>query len=172
MPNQNETGSQAAEATLDAQQLPGILAVIEGTLTIPSDDHDEAINTFLGFQYLMAREFRRQQPALALFYEFEFTLQEVGSGSIILYWRAELKLKERLHAVVKKLGGPGVVISLVLALPGAINETEKLIHDLAPPVQTELRYDLPHSPPTVEIKVVRAPDNKDVSDPEDDNIVF
>ena len=165
------TGSQAAEAPRGVQ-LPDILAVIDGTLTIPSDDKSEAITTFLGFEYLIAREFRRQQPALALFYEFDFKIQEVGSGSIIFYWRAELKLKEHIRAAVKKLGGPGVVISIVLALPGAINETEKLVRDLAPPVQTELRYDLPHSPPTLEIKVVRAPDQRDVSGPDDEPPVF
>lgn len=152
--------SSSGEVTLDLAQIKPILVVIHGLLTVPTYEKLEAQTIFSGFKYLLAREFRRQQPALALLYDLDFSLVAVRRGSYIFEWKILVKLKDRVFPVISEPGS-AVLIAAVLSLPGAINESIELWHNLMPPVQTQLQCDVPHSPPVIVIVEIRPPDDSD-----------
>ncbi|WP_418647857.1 hypothetical protein ACNQFN_02635 [Thauera butanivorans] len=144
----------------EALALEKILAVIEVSLHVPSEDFSDAQVAARGFQYLLAREFKRQQPALALLYDLEFVGTGLRRGSYIFDWKVLVKAKQR---VASALADPAtaVMLTAVLALPGAIENSIGLWERLFPPVQQHLMDDFPHAPPVVTIVVIRKPDGRD-----------
>lgn len=154
-----EPVSGAAQA--DSATLAPILAVIEAELHVPGDDWGDAVVAAGGVRYLLAREFRRQQPALALLYDLEFVPLGVRRGSVIFDWKILVRMKRRAASALAE-PATAVVLASALALPGAINESITLWERLFPPVQQQLEADLPHAPPVLTVIVIRAPDDRDV----------
>jgi len=145
---------------VETADLREILWVIEGAVVVPTDDRAEASVAFWGFRYLLALEFARQFPALALLYDIDVQLLSVEQGSTRFNFKALIKLKNRVKAEIKK-AGVIATISVVLALPGAIGDTIDLKEKLFPPTQTELQSNQPHCPPTIEIYDVRTADGRE-----------
>jgi hypothetical protein len=144
-----------------AQELPQILAVIEGTLTVSTDDDNVGITVLRGFRYLLACEFARQQPALSLLYELDLQVLDVRRGSREYDWKILVKLKKRVIAEVKKAGAIAV-ITAALGIPSAIVSGFELWEHLFPPVQIRLNSDMPQVPTTILVKGARQADSRDV----------
>lgn len=143
------------------QEVKPVLIVVEGELIIPTHEPRDAQIAWQGFQYLLQREFLRQQPALALLYDLDISLVEVRRGSHILKWKMVVKLKNRISSVISTPGA-ALIITTALSLPGAINESIDLWKKLTLPVEQQLQNDLPHVPPTVLIIQIRPPADVDV----------
>lgn len=153
------------EETPTGVELAEILQVIEGVLVVETTDLAAAYVAFHGAQYLLALEFARRQPALALLYDLDVQLMGIERGSFRFEFKVLVKAKRRIAAELKK-AGVVATLTMALALPGAINEGDKLFHELFPPVQAQLQQDIPYVSPTFEIRDVRAPDDRDVFDRE------
>jgi|SRR5579859_2061981 hypothetical protein len=151
------------EETPTGVGLSEILQVIEGVLVVETTDLATAYVAFRGAQYLLALEFARRQPALALLYDLDVELIRIERGSFRFVFKILVKAKKRVAAELKK-AGVVATLSMALALPGAINEGDKIFHELFPPVQAQLQKDIPYSSPTFEIRVIRAPDDRDIFD--------
>ena len=143
------------------EDLPEILAVVEGTLAVATVDDFVGLTAARGFEYLLSREFARQQPALALLYDLEFALTGPELGSRRYGFKILFKLKKRVKAEVRKAGAVAI-ITLALGIPSATLSTFQLIDYLFPPVQTQLNSALPDAPVTIELREVRQPDSRDV----------
>jgi hypothetical protein len=157
--------TEMLEGTPVGAELPDILGVIEGTLVVNTNDRVIAGIAYTGFRYLLALEFARQQPALALLYDFDIKTMPAKRGSIRIPFKIWVKLKRHVAAEVKKAGVAAIIIG-VLNLPGAINESEKLFHEFFPPIQSQLHHDLRSCSPVIEITDIRLPDDRDIFDKE------
>ena len=71
---------------------------------------------------------------------------------------------ELTHELPKEIKKAGVVacIATALAIPGAINETEKLLQRLPEPTQQRLQLDVPQCSPSLTFNEIRVPDERDV----------
>jgi len=160
MSTELETGSGPAQ--YDAPLVfPDILAVIEGMLTVATDDDKVGRTALHGFQYLLSREFVRQQPALSMLYELDFVLLGVRSGSRIYDFKILVTLKQRVKSEIKKAGSVAVV-SLVLGIPGAILSSFQVYDHLFPPIQNQLNSDMPQAPIIIQVREIRQADSRDV----------
>ena len=149
------------------EEFPEIFAVVEGTLTVSTTDDFVGLKALRGFEYLLSREFARQQPALSLLYDLEFSVLGSRRGSRRYDFKIVVKLKTRLKSELRKAGAVGLV-SLVLGLPGAVLSTFQLVDYLFPPVQTQLNSDMPNAPATIELREVRPPDSREMLPPDGD----
>ena len=154
------TGESDAVVSAPLEELPDILAVMEGSLVIETDD-DGAVRTAIqGLRYLLAIEFARQQPALALLYDLD--LQELGirRGSREVDFKIWARIKRRVRAAVRKAGAVAV-LSVVLGIPAVIVSTAAVWHGLFPPVQEQLCRGMPSTQININV-TVRPPDDRDV----------
>src|SRR5437867_1941051 len=108
------------------QDLPDIFAVVEGTLSVATDDDFVGLTALRGFEYLLSCEFARQQPALSLLYDLELVLTSARSGSRHYHFKLLVKLKKRVKAELHKAGAIAI-ISLALGIPSATLSTFQLI---------------------------------------------
>lgn len=150
------TQSPGQATVLDV--LPELLCVIDGTLVVPTEDDVLANVAFDGLRYLTALAFSRQQPGLACLYELDFERLETRVGSRLIDFRIFVRLRDSLQTEVGKVGAIAV-LGVVLALPGAINESLTLWDRVFPPVEEGLAHDLPQCPPNIQF-VVHAPPEK------------
>lgn len=143
------------------EDLPEILAVVEGRLSVATDDDFVGLTAARGFEYLLSREFARQQPALSLLYDLEFVLTGPRLGSRHYDFKILFKLKKRVKGAVRKAGAI-TMITLALSIPSATLSTFQLIDYLFPPVQIQLNSDMPNAPVTIELREVSRPDSTNV----------
>ena len=149
-------------------ELPDVLRVIEGTLNLDTQEDSTALSVLAGLKYYLSLEFARQQPALALLYDLDFQVTGVRPGSRHIDFKIWVRLKKRVRtalvAVGKEIKNAGVVacIATALPIPGAINETEKLLQRLPEPTQQRLHLDVPQCSPSLTFNEIRVPDERDV----------
>jgi hypothetical protein len=153
-PPETEDGTQLKPI----QNLPEILAVIKGTLAVATDDDFVGLTTARGFEYLLAREFARQQPALSLLYDLEFEITGPSFGSRHYHFNIFVKLKKRVKAELRKAGAIAI-IGLALSIPGATLTAIQLYDRLIPPVEIQLNSDMPYAPIKIELHAVHLPDS-------------
>ena len=150
-------------------ELPDVLRVIEGTLNLDTQEDSTALSVLAGLKYYLSLEFARQQPALALLYDLDFQVTGVRPGSRHIDFKIWVRLKKRVRtalvAVGKEIKKAGVVacIATALAIPGAINETEKLLQRLPEPTQQRLQLDVPQCSPSLTFNEIRVPDERDAT---------
>lgn len=159
-----EPEPDALQVEVAAPDLPDIAVVIEGTLTVATEDDAAALVALRGMSYLVNVEFARQQPALALLYECELVLLGTRRGSRKFDFKILVKLRKRAKAEMKKAGAVAV-ISAVLGLPGTVLSGLQLYEHLFPPVEVRLNVDLPQTPTTIEIREFRQADAREVPPP-------
>jgi hypothetical protein len=149
-------------------ELPEILQVIEGTLVVDTNDLATASIALKGFQYLLALEFARQLPALALLYDLDIQVFEPERGSIRFPFKIWINLKRHVAAELEKLKKAGMIatIAAVLSISTAIKDGVEVYHNLFPPIQNQLLQHLPSYKPIIEIADIRAADSRDIFDRE------
>jgi hypothetical protein len=145
-------------------ELPEILQVIEGTLVVDTNDLATAEVALKGFQYLLALEFARQQPALALLYNLDIQVMEPEYGTIHFPFKIRINLKERVAAEFKKLKKIEVIaiFSAMLMIPTAIKDSEEIYRNFFKSTETRLLQDLPSCSPRIENMVIRVADSTDI----------
>jgi hypothetical protein len=141
-------------------EIPAKLFVITATLSVGTVDEGLAGTAFCGLKYLLAREFMRQQPGLALFYDLEFSILHVRHGSWHFDFKVVAKLKRHIKNVYKKASAVEIA-GVILGTPAAIVSGYELYEKLIPPVQQCMRSDLPQ----VQINIIniefRPPDERE-----------
>ena len=154
------TGESDAVVSAPLEELPDILAIMEGSLVIETDDDNTAGTAIQGLRYLLAIEFARQQPALALLYDLDLQVLGIRRGSREVDFKIWARIKRRVRAAVRKAGAVAV-LSVVLGIPAVIVSTAAVWHGLFPPVQEQLCRGMPSTQITINV-TVRPPDDRDV----------
>ena len=152
-------GTVATE-TATPRELPEQLFVIEATLSVGSDDDTLAMMAMRGFEYLLAREFTRQHPALSLLYDLEFVLLEVRRGSRHFDFKVVARLKRRIKNAYKKATAMEIA-GLIMAAPATLVSGFEVYDRLIPPVEQCLRSDLPQVRIDITQVVIRAADGRE-----------
>jgi hypothetical protein len=141
-------------------ELPDLLVVIEGTLFVDTNDDFLAQTAYRGFQYLLTREFMRQQPALSLLYDLDFSIIKIRTGSRYFDFKIIVKLKRRIRNTYKKASAAEIA-GLIMGTPAAIVGGYELHDRMFPPVQQCLKEDLPQVEIRIEGIAFRAADGRD-----------
>lgn len=149
-----------AIAAPEITELPAKLFVVEGTLSVGTNDDSLALTAFRGLEYLVAREFMRQQPGLSLLYDLEFFVIKVRRGSKNFDFKIVAKLKRRIKNIYKKVT-TAEIATVIMGTPAAIVGAYELHEKLFPPVEHCLRADLPHVQIEITNIVIRAPDGRE-----------
>ena len=82
-----------------------VLGVIEGTLTLKTDDAALADIAWKGFQFFAAAEFARMFPELSPWVSLRFELQGVERGSFKTKWTAFVALPGKAWEQLEKVPG-------------------------------------------------------------------
>jgi hypothetical protein len=155
------TREKAVVAEPEFQDLPQITVVIEGTLTIAADDSSLAGVAFRGMAYLLAREFMRQQPGLALLYDLDVVLLKARRGSWHFDFKIIVRLKQRIRKAYKKATAAEIA-TVIMAAPATLLASHDIYLRLFPPVEQCLKSDLPQISISIGNLTIRQPDGRDV----------
>ena len=136
--------------------LPDTAAEITVTLSVATEDDATGQMVLNGFQYLLALEFARQQPALSLLYELNFKVTATYAGSQNFDIEILVKLRKRVTAEISKAGAVGILFH-TLAIPIAIHDSIVLWERLFPPVKVELNAKCSEAPAEFRDLLIRAP---------------
>ena len=161
MPTRTKHNKPAvAVAGAELVELPVMLVVVEGTLTVGTDDDMLAMTLVRGMGYLLAREFMRQQPGLALLYDLEVVLLGTRRGSLNFDFKVVARLKKRIRSAYKNATAAQIA-GVIMASPAAALAAHDVYLRLFPPVEQCLRSDMPQIEIHLHQITVRPPDARD-----------